>query len=395
MLKMRVKKIVGVGFTFYKIARLLNPNSVFEMHVYLTSAEVEKARNDFDFCEDWVHEMQDDAMSLKNLRRGYFWKQRFPDAELYLLSDSSPLFASPPKRSKSVFLPIGFDLTEQPFISYAKRRGKNLRTKSKLSLLALIQARRIRHFDEIWCSPFDVFKLALGKLKLKNRIESFVPFPINYEAHRHENQTKLLDHKASFSIFFPGRVMTTKSIYDLESGQTKGAEIAIQGFIDFIKLSSSNSELIIVDNSSSTDTLQIKKMLERSNVSHLVRWIVPTAEIGRISSTEMASIYKESDVILGDFGGNWFGQTAIECGLHAKPFVTKISEEFMKENFDENPFILVNSSSDVCAALVDLHSSKNLRKEFGGKMNSWFEKHFSEKVVTDWYFKEIKRLLNS
>jgi branched-chain amino acid transport system substrate-binding protein len=45
---MKVKKIVGVGFTFYKIARLLNPNSVFEMHVYLTSAEVEKARNDFD-----------------------------------------------------------------------------------------------------------------------------------------------------------------------------------------------------------------------------------------------------------------------------------------------------------------------------------------------------------
>ena len=393
MLNVKLKKIACVGFTFYKIARLLNPNPVFEIHVYLTSVEIKKARNDFDFSEDWVHEIQDDVMNLKNLRRGKFWKQRFPDAELYLLSDSSPLFASPPKGSKSIFLPIGFDFTEQPFVRFAVRRGNNLFVKSKLSLLALIQARRIRYFDEIWCSPFDVFKLALVKLKLTNRIDSFVPFPINYEAHSIGNQPKFLENQADFRIFFPGRVMTTKSIYDLESGQTKGTEVAVQGFIDFIKSSNSNSELIIVDNSSSTDTLQIKDLLEKNNVSHLVKWIAPKAEIGRISSAEMASIYRDSDVILGDFGGNWFGQTAIECGIHAKPFVTKISKEFMEENFDENPFILVNSSSDIAAVLIDLHLSEVMRKDFGRKMNNWFEKHFSEKVVTDWYFKEIKRFI--
>jgi hypothetical protein len=55
---------------------------------------------------------------------------------------------------------------------------------------------------------------------------------------------------------------------------------------------------------------------------------------------------------------------------------------------------LLNSSSDVCAALVDLHSSEILRKEFGEKMNNWFETHFSEKVVKEWYFNEIKRVLN-
>lgn len=390
---MRVKRIVGVGFTFYKIARLLNPNSEFEFHVFLTSAEIKRARNDFDFREDWVHEIQDEVMNLNNLRKGNFWKLRFPDAELYLQSDSSPLFASPPKGSKSIFLPIGFDLTEQPFVRFAIRRGHNLRIKSKLSLLSLIQARRIRNFDEIWCSPFDVFKLALGKLKLTNRIDSFVPFPINYEAHSIDNHHKFLERKADFSIFFPGRVMTTKSIHDLESGQTKGAEVAVQGFIEFIELSNSNSELIIVDNSSSTDTLQIKDLLENNNVSHLVKWITPKSEIGRISSAEMSSIYRNSDVVLGDFGGNWFGQTAIECGIHAKPFVTKISKEFMEENFGENPFILVNSSSDISAALVDLYLSEDKRKKFGRKMNNWFEKHFSEKVVTDWYMKEIKRIL--
>jgi hypothetical protein len=392
---MKTKKVVGVGFTFYKLARLVNPNSVFELHVFMNSAEIARAKNDFDFDEEWVHEINDDVMNLQNLRRGYFWKKRFPDADLYLLSDSSPLFASPPRRSKSIFLPIGFDLTEQPFVSYAIRRGSNLHVKFKLSLLALFQARRLRDFDEIWCSPFDVFKLGLSKLGLSNRIESFVPFPINYEAHRTINQPKFLDYKSDFTVFFPGRIMTTKSIHDLESGQTKGAEVAIQGFIDFTKLSASSVELVIVDNSSSTDTLYIKDLLERNNVSHLVRWIVPKKELGRISSAEMANIYKESDVILGDFGGNWFGQTAIECGLHAKPFVTKISEKFMHENFDENPFLLVNSSSDICTALVDLYSSEVKRKEYGEKMKNWFDQHFREKVVTDWYLKEIERLLNT
>jgi hypothetical protein len=393
MLKMKVYKIACVGFTFYKIARLLNPNSLFEIHVFLTSAEIKKAKNDFDFNENWVHEIRGNVMTFSNLKRGNFWKHRFPDADLYLLSDSSPLFAYPPKGRKSIFLPIGFDLTEQPFVGFAMRRGKNLRAKLKLSLLALIQARRIRFFDEIWCSSFDVFELALRRLKLTNRINRFVPFPINYEAHSFVNQPKLLENKAKFSIFFPGRVMTTKSNRDLESGQTKGAEVAVQGFIDFIKLSRSNSELILVDNSSSTDTLQIKDMLERNNVSEHVRWISPKKEIGRISSAEMGSIYSECDVILGDFGGNWFGQTAIESGIHARPFITKISKKFMEENFDDNPFILVNSSSEICAALVILHSNENLRYEFGGKMNNWFEKYFSEEVVSDWYFKEIKRFL--
>jgi glycosyltransferase involved in cell wall biosynthesis len=391
---MKVYKIASVGFTFYKIARLLNPNPLFEIHVYITSAEIRKAKNDFDFSEVWVHEIPDNVMTFSNLKRGNFWKQRFDDADLYLLSDSAPLFASPPKGSKSVFLPIGFDLTEQPFIESALRRGKNLRSKFKLSLLAFIQARRIRFFDEIWCSPFDVFELALNKLKITNKINGFVPLPINYEAHSVVGQPNFLENKAKFSIFFPGRVMTTKSKRDLDSGQTKGAEVAVQGFIDFIKFSRSNSELIIVDNSSSPDTLQIKEMLERNNVSQFVRWISPKKDIGRISSVEMGSIYSESDVILGDFGGNWFGQTAIESGIHGKPFITKISKKFMEENFENNPFILVNSSSEICTALLNLYSNENLRSEFGKKMNNWFKNYFSEDVVAEWYFKEIKKFLN-
>jgi hypothetical protein len=188
--------------------------------------------------------------------------------------------------------------------------------------------------------------------------------------------------------------MTTKSIHDLESGQTKGAEIAIQGFIDFTKLVNSKVELIIVDNSSSTDTLEIRDLLARNNKSHLVKWVRPDVQIGRISNNEMASIYQESDVILGDFGANWFGQTALECGIHGKPFVTKISAEFMIENFNDNPFILANNSSELCTVLYDLYKSEKKRTIFGEKMKKWFDKNFSESVTSGWYHKEIVRLLS-
>ena len=391
---MTIKKVVSFGFTFYKIARLLNPNTIFEIHVFLTSSEISRSNNDFDFNEYWVHEIPDNVMKLRNLKKGYFWAKEFPDADLYLLSDSSPLFASPPKKSKSVFLPIGFDLTEQPYVRYAIRRGDNLFSKFKLSLLALIQAKRIRQFNEIWCSPFDVFNVSLRKLKLGNRISDFVPYPINYAAHEIQNFPKCIENKSEFTIFFPGRVMTTKSIHDLESGQTKGAEIAIQGFIDFTKLVNSKVELIIVDNSSSTDTLEIKELLARNDKSHLVKWVTPDVQIGRISNNEMARIYEESDVILGDFGANWFGQTALECGIHGKPFVTKISAEFMMENFNDNPFILVNNASELCTALYELYKNEKRRNISGEKMKKWFDDNFSERVTSSWYYKEIVRLLS-
>ena len=66
---MAIKKVVSFGFTFYKIARLLNPNTIFEIHVFLTSSEISRSNNDFDFNEYWVHEIPDNVMKLRNLKK--------------------------------------------------------------------------------------------------------------------------------------------------------------------------------------------------------------------------------------------------------------------------------------------------------------------------------------
>jgi glycosyltransferase involved in cell wall biosynthesis len=392
---MKQKRYVAcVGFTFYKIAKLVNLNSDIEMHVFMTTTEMARAKNDFEFKESWVHEVSDNVINLKNLRRGKFWNKEYPNAELYLLTDSAPLFASAPKLSKSVFLPIGFDLTEQPFVEYAFRRGKKLQDKIKLVLLSMIQAERIRNVQEVWCSNFDVFTLSLRKLGYTRRFESFVPLPINYDAHKANNGFDFIKKEADFTIFFPGRVMTTKSKYDLQSGQTKGAEIAAQGFIDFTRIVKSRIELLIVDNSSSTDSVQIKKMFEENKVNHLVRWISPQEAIGRVSSEEMASIYRISDVILGDFGSNWFGQTALESAVHAKPFISKMDSDFMLENFQDNPFCLAADASEISLKLLELYENENARLYYGAKMHSWFNKNFDEDSISDWYRTQIERLLN-
>ena len=189
--------------------------------------------------------------------------------------------------------------------------------------------------------------------------------------------------------------MTTKSKYDLQSGQTKGAEIAAQGFIDFTKYVKSKIELIVVDNSSSTDSFQIKTMFEENKVSHLVRWISPQENIGRVSSDEMASIYRISDVVLGDFGSNWFGQTALESAVHAKPFISKMDSDFMLKNFQDNPFCLAADASEISSKLLELYENENARSYYGAKMQSWFNNNFDEASVSDWYRTQIERALKS
>ena len=174
----------------------------------------------------------------------------------------------------------------------------------------------------------------------------------------------------------------------------KGAEIAAQGFIDFTRIVKSRIELLIVDNSSSTDSVQIKKMFEENKVNHLVRWISPQEDIGRVSSEEMASIYRISDVILGDFGSNWFGQTALESAVHAKPFISKMDSDFMLENFQDNPFCLAADASEISLKLLELYENENARSYYGAKMHSWFNKNFDEDSVSDWYRTQIERVLN-
>jgi glycosyltransferase involved in cell wall biosynthesis len=390
--------VLGFGFTFYKIAKLVNQSSDIQMHVYVHLRDYEMFKSDIKDVEDWLHPVGNETRDPRNLIRGRFWKKLGASADLYLLSEDAPLFAFPKRGSRVVFLPIGFDLTVQPFPLMAIKSPGRIPTKFKRVLLALIQASRIRKMDEIWSSPYPFLKTRLTKIGRNLRLSKFLPFPIDFDAHdsivskpAHFNLPEGTEDR--FLVFFPGRLMVTKSKSDILTGQTKGTAEAVHGFLKFQKRSKSNALLILIDHSISPDRSQILTILKESNSQDSVLWIKsPTSNV-RLSNNEMAALYELSDVVLGDFGSGWFGQTALEAAAHGKPFISHIDPVFMVENFGFNPFMVAKTDEEISNCLFELFSSKLLRERQETQMRSWYQNFLCKGIVGNWYQTEIRRVV--
>ena len=305
------------------------------------------------------------------------------------------------KGSKIVFMPIGFDLTTQPFPIISSGNASTLIGKLKLVLIALMQRHRISSVDSVWASPFPVLLRSLEKVRNgKIAFNGFVPLPIHYGAHMgvsKETKEMALDIlegvQDKFLVFFPGRLMVTKSSYDLQTGQTKGADKAVQGFLDFVRFSGANAQLLLIDHSISPDRQRVFDLVTELEGHDLVKWIKSPTSNKRLNNTEMASIYQVSDVILGDFGSGWFGQTAIESGAHGKPFISFIEPAFMVKHFQLNPFVSARDAEEISHALLQLFESSQLRKLKGQEMELWFKKFLSRDALEIWYRAEILKAM--
>lgn len=395
-------RVASFGFAFYRIAKLLNRSDDVRMEVFVHAKDYEMFKADLVGDEDWLHPIDNDVRQFRNLRRGRFWNSLGITADLYLLSEDAPLFAYPEKGSKTIFLPVGFDLTIQPFAKLSSKNGSSLLGKTKLVFIALLQRHRIGIVDNVWASPFEVFSRSLKKLRrAKTPFDKFVPFPINYKTHAEriatsdgEAQIILGEAYGKFLVFFPGRLMVTKSQDDLHTGQTKGAEEAVRGFLDFASRSGVDARLLLIDHSISPDRQRVFDLVSESKSHHLVKWIKSPTSDRRLNNFEMALIYQASDVILGDFGSGWFGQTAIEAGAHRKPFVSYIDPTFMSKHFASNPFYVAKSENEISEALYQLYISERQRNSKGEEMALWFEKYLSEKEVANWYHSEIMNAIS-
>ncbi len=389
-------KVACFGFSFYRIARLVNLDPNIRMDVYIHANDHEMFKSEVLEGENWVHPIGTEVKEFQNLRKGRFWKKLGVSADLYLLSDDAPLFAYPQGNAKTIFLPIGFDLTVQPFPAMAIKNSKTIIGKLKRFLIAVIQNLRIRSMDQIWASPFPVLAQSLAKIRKDVILKKFVPFPINYQSHSGEigsgvSPDLLSSFGKEFLVFFPGRLMITKSETDLLTGQTKGAEEALRGFLKFQETACINSRLILVDHSFSPDKDAIIQIISNLGAENLVVWVKSPISKNRLTNTEMAAIYERCDVILGDFGSGWFGQTAIEAAVHGKPFISYMDQEFMYEHFGFNPFTLAKTPDEICQQLTELYVSSKERKLKGLEMRKWYEDFLSEDVVRRWYQHEIRK----
>ena len=389
-------QVACFGFSFYRIACLVNGATNIHMEVYIHAKDYEMFKAEISESVSWLHLVGPEARSLRNLSRGRFWKKLGVKADLYLLSDDAPLFAYPQRSAKTVFLPIGFDLTVQPFPKMAIRNSKTFAGKLKGFVIATIQNLRIKSMNQIWASPFPVLAQSLSKIRKDVVLNKFVPFPINYDAHIRSNAAQVLPNLLdgltdSFIIFFPGRLMITKSETDLLTGQTKGAEDALRGFLKFQESVCTSARLVLVDHSFSPDKERILKLIKELNANNLVVWAKSTQSSNRLTNPEMALIYERSDVVLGDFGSGWFGQTALEAASHGKPFISHMNSEFMVKHFGFNPFVIAQTPEEICHELRELYVSNEIRQMKGVEMRNWYEAYLSEDVVRNWYQFEIRK----
>jgi len=393
-------KVACFGFAFYRIARLVNDTPDIRMDVYVHAKDYEIFKSEILEGANWVHPIGSEIRKLRNLRKGKFWKTQGVSADLYLLSDDAPLFAYPQRNVKTVFLPIGFDLTVQPFPSIATKNSKTAILKLKRFVIAILQNKRIRTMDRIWASPFPVLAQSLAKIRKDVTLEKFLPFPINYQAHTrsiefHSSPDLLSNFEDRFLVFFPGRIMITKSETDLLTGQTKGVEEALRGFLKFQETACTNALLLLVDQPFSPDKEEFIKLVNILEAEDLVVWIKSTTPGNRLTNSEMASIYQRCDVILGDFGSGWFGQTALEAAAHGKPFISYMDPEFMFEHFGFNPFALARTPDEISQKLIELFVSSEQRQLKGLEMRKWYKDFLSEDVVRRWYQNEIRKAVTS
>jgi len=96
-------KVASFGFSFYRIARLVNQDPNIRMDVYIHANDYKTFKSEIRSDEDFLHPLDIEAKRIRNLSKGIFWKKQGVSADLFLLSDDAPLFAFPKGRSKTVF----------------------------------------------------------------------------------------------------------------------------------------------------------------------------------------------------------------------------------------------------------------------------------------------------
>jgi len=388
-------EVAAFGFSFLKIAELVNCSEDIRIHVYLHDSEYEFYKSEIPENCNWIYPVGSNVRHPTNLIKGKFWKRHQISADLYLLGDDAPLFAFPKRGSKTVFLPIGFDLTVQPFQKLMLKRSTNYRQKCKRFLIATTQRSRIRAVDQIWASPFPVFEDSLRNIRKDIVLKNFVPFPINYKAHNliygtKSPFTKFNTLQNKFLVFFPGRLMLTKSEEDLVTGQTKGVEEAIRGFLKFQANTNCDAKLLLIDNSLSPDKEKVIELIRSLGAESSIEWIRSPSQGDRLTNAEMAFLYRDCDVVLGDFGAGWFGQTALEAAAHGKPFITHVDSNFMYSQFKFNPFLIAKTPDEICSQLTKLQDSTIVQINYSNEMRRWYENYLSERIVREWFVEKIR-----
>jgi glycosyltransferase involved in cell wall biosynthesis len=257
-------------------------------------------------------------------------------------------------------------LSRRPFI--AQEMGDDLRVLAfQNSLRGRLLRRSYKKSKIFLYSGFTAINL-LSKLKIKNSLF----FPLTYDDSFFIPQT-FDDNpfKDKFVIFHPTNLWWKKTI---DVPITKGNDILIYGFANFIK-KNSNSLLIIVNRGPDVEATHdlINSLGIENNVIYLN---------GPLNSADLRKYYNLSDVVADQFVLGDIGLIIREALSCAKPVIAFYDKENLQNLYgDEIPILNVKTPKDVEIQLELLMDAKK-REKIGNLSNEWIKKHYSSQVLS-------------
>jgi glycosyltransferase involved in cell wall biosynthesis len=392
---MRLKplRVAFYGGMFLPLARHIDGNSLYSLDFYWDIELFNQVKNQYPeelLSMPNVHIDRYDNAKTRLLPGVAKITRKFRNYDLLIVSEEGVTFARASERPYA-FVPLGYELarfashgfeSKSPFHSLRHAFSK-YRTK-----------KGIKASNYILATDFPVFRKAISNLNMQEKwIRKFVPTPIDWSVFDVEiEDNNLKSQKRVFNVFYPNRLLFTKSGVEEETGQTKNTGLAIWGYKHFRDISQLDSTLCLIRRGNTKDLLLLDELIESLQLSDSVVWL---GEDHPLTSIEMRNAYMNADVVIGDLGSRWFGKTTIEAFSQGKPIICRLEEKLVQNLNINQGIYLVNTANEIAQNLKLLSGmSLDESKKIALSLRNLYEKNFSEKAVKLFYFSMFSEFLS-
>jgi glycosyltransferase involved in cell wall biosynthesis len=227
--------------------------------------------------------------------------------------------------------------------------------------------------------------IAAGKLQLEDY--RFVPHPINEHVVAAPEPGSLRqqlcrDLGADFLVFHPSRQHWEAQRHP---SWEKGNDIFLKGFARFVKTARPRAAAILVDWGKTV--AQSRALIKELGIADRVLWIPPQNAAG------MAAYIKASDVLADQFFLGAWGSTMPRALYLGTPAIIYVNESIHRWCFSEMPPIVNADSSDTVHAGLCRLADEGYRRELGAAGRAWYDKHHSNKIITEGFSQAIRDVL--
>jgi glycosyltransferase involved in cell wall biosynthesis len=227
--------------------------------------------------------------------------------------------------------------------------------------------------------------IAAGKLQLEDY--RFVPHPINEHVVAAPEPGSLRqqlcrDLGADFLVFHPSRQHWEAQRHP---SWEKGNDIFLKGFARFVKTAHPRAAAILVDWGKTV--AESRALIKDLGIADHVLWIPPQNAAG------MAAYIKASDVLADQFFLGAWGSTMPRALYLGTPAIIYVNESIHRWCFSEMPPIVNADSSDTVHAGLCRLANEGYRRELGAAGRAWYDKHHSNKIITEGFSRAIRDVL--